>query len=170
MIDNNKLKYEQEQINIYKQIKQKMQHEKKRSKIKAILATALIPIFAFSIKGLYPVLETLIKLENKAVSALLISNTLLTISIVITTIGITYEVVNCVRMSNELKYLDDYLEELTNDLEDKKQEIKLNQEQEKPKEKTRKEKIEELKEVQSLLINHLQEEVEKPKTLTKHNK
>ena len=73
-------------------------------------------------------------------------------------------------MSNELKYLDDYLEELTNDLEDKKQEIKLNQEQEKPKEKTRKEKIEELKEVQSLLINHLQEEVEKPKTLTKHNK
>lgn len=147
-----------------------MQHEKKQSKIKAILATALIPIFAFSIKGLYPVLETLIKLENKAVSALLISHTLLTISIVITTIGITYEVVNCVRMSNELKYLDDYLEELTNDLEDKKQEIKLNQEQEKPKEKTRKEKIEELKEVQSLLINHLQEEVEKPKTLTKHNK
>lgn len=170
MIDNNKLKYEQEQINIYKQIKQKMQHEKKQSKIKAIIATVLIPIFAFSIKGLYPVLETLIKLENKAVSALLISHTLLTISIVITTIGITYEVVNCVRMSNELKYLDDYLEELTNDLEDKKQEIKLNQEQEKPKEKTRKEKIEELKEVQSLLINHLQEEVEKPKTLTKHNK
>lgn len=170
MIDNNKLKYEQEQINIYKQIKQKMQHEKKQSKIKAILATALIPIFAFSIKGLYPVLETLIKLENKAVSALLISHTLLTISIVITTIGITYEMVNYVRMSSELKDLDDYLEELTNDLEDKKQEIKLNQEQEKPKEKTRKEKIEELKEVQSLLINHLQEEVEKPKTLTKHNK
>lgn len=147
-----------------------MQHEKKQSKIKAILATALIPIFAFSIKGLYPVLETLIKLENKAVSALLISHTLLTISIVITTIGITYEMVNYVRMSSELKDLDDYLEELTNDLEDKKQEIKLNQEQEKPKEKTRKEKIEELKEVQSLLINHLQEEVEKPKTLTKHNK
>lgn len=167
---NEKIETKQNQINIYKKIKIKMQHEKKRSLIKAILETILIPIFAFSIKGLYPALEALIKLENKAVSALLISHTLLTISIVITTIGITYEVVNCVRMSNELKYLDDYLEELTNDLEDKKQEIKLNQEQEKPKEKTRKEKIEELKEVQSLLINHLQEEVEKSKTLTKHNK
>ena len=172
MIDNDKLKYEQEQINIYKQIKQKMQHEKKQSKIKAILATVLIPIFAFSIKGLYPALETLIKLENKAVSALLMSHTLLTVSIVLTTVGVTYEMVNYVRMSNELKDLDDYLEELTNDLEDKKQEIKLEQEQkiENKKEKTREDKIKELKEVQSLLINHLQEEVEKPKTLTKHNK
>lgn len=170
MIDNSKLKYTQEQINIYKQIKQKMQLEKKQSKIKSIIVTALIPIFAFSIKGLYPALETLIKLENKAVSALLMSHTLLTISIVLTTIGAAYEVVNYVRMSSELKALDDYLEELTNDLEDKKQEMKLNQEQEKSKEKTREEKIKELKEVQSLLINHLQEEVEKSKTLTKHNK
>lgn len=172
MIDNNKLKYEQEEINIYKQIKQKMQHEKKQSKIKAILATVLIPIFAFSIKGLYPALETLIKLENKAVSALLMSHTLLTVSIVLTTVGVTYEMVNYVRMSNELKDLDDYLEELTNDLEDKKQEIKLEQEQktENKKEKTREDKIKELKEVQALLVNHLQEEVEKSKTLTKHNK
>ena len=172
MIDNDKLKYEQEQINIYKQIKQKMQHEKKQSKIKAILATVLIPIFAFSIKGLYPALETLIKLENKAVSALLMSHTLLTVSIVLTTVGVTYEMVNYVRMSNELKDLDDYLEELTNDLENKKQEIKLEQEQktENKKEKTREDKIKELKEVQALLVNHLQEEVEKPKTLTKHNK
>ena len=172
MIDNNKLKYEQDQINIYKQIKQKMQREKKQSKIKAILATMLIPIFAFSIKGLYPALQALIKLENSAVSALLMSQALLTASIVLTTVGITYEVVNYVRVSNELKDLDDYLEELTNDLEDKKQEMKLEQEQkiENKKEKTREDKIKELKEVQSLLINHLQEEVEKPKTLTKHNK
>lgn len=172
MIDNNKLKYEQEEINIYKQIKQKMQHEKKQSKIKTILATTLIPIFAFSIKELYPALQALIKLENSAVNTLLMSHTLLTVSIVLTTVGITYEVVNYVRMSNELKDLDDYLEELTNDLENKKQEIKLEQEQktENKKEKTREDKIKELKEVQSLLINHLQEEVEKPKTLTKHNK
>ena len=162
----------QEQINIYNKIKQKMQREKKQSKIKAIIATVLIPIFAFSIKGLYPALEALIKLENSAVNALLMSQALLTASVVLTTVGITYEVVNYVRMSNELKDLDDYLEELTNDLEDKKQEIKLEQEQkiENKKEKTREDKIKELKEVQALLVNHLQEEVEKPKTLTKHNK
>lgn len=170
MIESNKLKNEQEQINIYKQIRQKMQQEKKQSKIKAIITSMLIPIFAFSLKGIYPALEALIKLENKAVSALLMSNTLLTVSIILTTVGITYEVVNYARMSNELESLDDYLEELTNDLENKKQQIKLQEEQEITKEKTREDKIKELKEVQSLLINHLQEETEKPKTLIKHNK
>lgn len=169
---NEKIETKQNQINIYKKIKIKMQHEKKRSLIKAIIATVLIPIFAFSIKGLYPALEALIKLENSAVNALLMSQALLTASIVLTTVGITYEMVNYVRMSSELKDLDDYLEELTNDLEDKKQEIKLEQEQkiENKKEKTREDKIKELKEVQALLVNHLQEEVEKSKTLTQHNK
>ena len=103
---NEKIETKQNQINIYKKIKIKMQHEKKRSLIKAILETILIPIFAFSIKGLYPALETLIKLENKAVSALLMSQTLITASIVLITVQITCEMINYLRMSGELNDLD----------------------------------------------------------------
>lgn len=165
---NEKIETKQNQINIYKKIKIKMQHEKKRSLIKAILETILIPIFAFSIKGLYPALETLIKLENKAVSALLMSQTLITASIVLITIQITCEMINYLRMSGELNDLDNYLEELEKDLEKTKQEVKIDKE--KSKEKTTEEKIKELKAMQSLLLNNLQEEVEKPKTLTKNNK
>lgn len=165
---NEKIETKQNQINIYKKIKIKMQHEKKRSLIKAILETILIPIFAFSIKGLYPALETLIKLENKAVSALLMSQTLITASIVLITVQITCEMINYLRMSGELNDLDNYLEELEKDLEKTKQEVKIDKE--KSKEKTTEEKIKELKEMQSLLLNNLQEEVEKPKTLTRNNK
>lgn len=165
---NEKIETKQNQINIYKKIKIKMQHEKKRSLIKAILETILIPIFAFSIKGLYPALETLIKLENKAVSALLMSQTLITASIVLITVQITCEMIKYLRMSGELNDLDNYLEELEKDLEKTKQEVKIDKE--KSKEKTTEEKIKELKEMQSLLLNNLQEKVEKPKTLTKNNK
>ncbi len=165
---NEKIETKQNQINIYKKIKIKMQHEKKRSLIKAILETILIPIFAFSIKGLYPALETLIKLENKAVSALLMSQTLITASIVLITVQITCEMIKYLRMSGELNDLDNYLEELEKDLEKTKQEVKIDKE--KSKEKTTEEKIKELKAMQSLLLNNLQEEVEKPKTLTKNNK
>lgn len=165
---NEKIETKQNQINIYKKIKIKMQHEKKRSLIKAILETILIPIFALSIKGLYPALETLIKLENKAVSALLMSQTLITASIVLITVQITCEMIKYLKMSGELNDLDNYLEELEKDLEKTKQEVKIDKE--KSKEKTTEEKIKELKEMQSLLLNNLQEKVEKPKTLTKNNK
>ena len=157
-----------EQINIYKRVKQKMQREKKQTKIKSILAASLIPIFMLLIKELYPILEMIIKLKNSAANTLIMSQTLLISSIALATAAVTYEVINYIRLSNELKDLDNYLEELSNDAEEKQQQIKQQEEKEgKIKNKTVEEKIKILNEAKELFVQNLKEEIEKTKKLTR---
>lgn len=151
----------QEELKTCKSIKKQFQEQKNFYKKRAILSILPLPILFLLIKELFTAVQTPIEFEGILITKQILL-IIVTLSVAIKT---AYEICNYIRTAIEIKDLNAYVKEITQeDKEKQKQNISTLTNS---KQRTTEEKIQILNEAKQMLIQHLQEEIPKAKKLTK---